>query len=293
MKNHALILCAALLGVLQARAQTPELALRYLAPLIEEQTKTAGDEWVRAGQGGYLLRFLLDVDNDGRPELFLSCSLEFQHLTGQWQVCSQAPDGRWKAFDKAVSLRGDELFARNSGNGLELACIHPPDRDSQRTLEPGKWVQAVERYTFAFPKVEVTEAKMTDDQLEKFKSEFNALASPPAVEGVLLADYLNNPGTAAWKKLDFRTGLLNTEGFYLSAEDQVKTSGLKDFSPAAALEKVRSSPFFTPLKAGDGRSAGPSEVPKADPKFHATRLLVGAVLAAGILALIFSRRSQG
>lgn len=248
------------------------------------------------------------MNTDGRPELFLSTSLQFRNLTGRWKVFAQSTSGEWTSFDRLVTLRGDELIVRPGKSGVEIWCVYPPDRDNQRTVQPDEWKQTITRYSFAFPQVITSETQLSEAQLASIKEQPTTTTTPPLVEGVLLAEFFDNPSTR-WAPLDFRTGILNSFGFYLSKQDAIKVKALGMFTPALALQKIENimsdstsdgvkqasmvpesrsqkpSPISKPAAV---KPTAPSEEPNSSTPWGVTGILTVAVLS--LLWLLVKKR---
>ena len=131
--------CAVAAGHLlisQCNANQPETISGLLRPLIgAEAAKQGGSwEWEIVGQGGYLMRMLMDATGDDRAELFLTTSLtSFKHHA-EWRVFTIETNDEFRPYDRTLHFAADSVWPARAGGKTILLNSLPPGKEDQRAL---------------------------------------------------------------------------------------------------------------------------------------------------------------
>jgi MYXO-CTERM domain-containing protein len=297
------LLLLAIYFTASADNQPPKEVFDYLKPLLQHETTTAGDIWTDSGNGGYVFRFDLDVTGDGRPEMFLSSSLNFRNESGLWQVYENRGEQGYIPF---------EYVPGKSDVGLFATELWIEDVNGQRSIlafgrDRMDWF--IGRYSFRDGRVIYESAKTTQEMVERTKAAGNVKRVVPEVRGVLLADLLRNP-EAEWKRINFDSRAPNPNGYYIAAEDAEKVKGLSNFTPGLALKWLQSAavgkrpaealgttPAPSPEAAARARGVSSTVTPAQRPapsvesKAPAWPWIIGLAVLAAIGLLIRKRRT--
>lgn len=225
----------------KAQGQQDPGIIAYLKPVVSVHAadKNAGAwNWVAAGQGGYLMRMLMDVTGDGCPELFLATSLAQNGNAPQWTVFDVSSSRQMRPYSEVVSLMEGALWVTKNGHSIELKCEWLPDFDSDegvrnRSLPEDEVKHRISVLTFDFPTIEQGSILVTDGESQKMKSAPGV--TKPRLETMLLADYLANP-EAKWQPIAELQA--NSSSCFFRSEDAPRLERLRTFTPQAALERI-------------------------------------------------------
>ena len=287
----------------------------YITPLVVAEAQKNGNsaEWDGTGNGGYVMRHMVDVTGDGRPELLVSSSLASSSNRSEWKVFDVSPTGQMRPYEGTINLMADAVWVTKAGGSTELRCEWPPDFDSDeglknRLLPEGEVRHHVSRIEFAYPKIKETKASVTEAEALSLKA--GSTDAKPKLEAMLLADYLTNPN-AAWQVVsEWRS---NSNDYFQRPEDAARINELSGFTPQVAMsllgavqgdvqpapsatlptpQQVRppkANPSSAP-KAPDARptASTPSEEPTSSTPWSVIVILI--VAATGLLWLLVKKR---
>jgi hypothetical protein len=287
----------------------------YLRPIVSKiaaDPNAGGWAWETNGSGGYVMRHLLDVTGDGRPELLVSSSLTSSSNRSEWKVFDMSPTGQMRPYEGTISLMSDAIWVTKAGNTTELRCEWPPDFDSDegvknRLLPEGEVRHHVSRIEFAYPKIKETKASVTDAEAMSLKA--GSTEPKPKLEAMLLVDYLTNSG-AAWQVVpEWRS---NSNGYFQRPEDAARINELGGFTPQVAMSLLGAAQGDVPLapsatlptsqkvQTPKAKSSSAPKTPEARPATTSTEepasstpwsfIVVLIVAATGLLWLLVKNR---
>ncbi|MGC4016697.1 MAG: hypothetical protein QM755_19605 [Luteolibacter sp.] len=193
-----------------------------------------GDEDV-IPKGGYLLRFRLDLDGDGRQELFLGSSLEgfgCDRKGNHWACYRQDDAGRWHRLTRDVFIGSD--LRRSVVDGRKRYSNYTPQREWEGGSFVGFfWLGKDGAWNESFSKLTPEKKEELGDDSAKVADYFGQGKEVKRhIEKLLLAQYVQNPA-AAWKptKDDYSMGQQ-----YLDLVDKADIAGIKLWSPPVSDE---------------------------------------------------------
>lgn len=288
----------------------------YITPLVVAEAQKNGNsaEWEGSGNGGYVMRHLLDVTGDGRSELLVSSSLASSSNRSEWKVFDVSPTGEMRPYEGTISLMADAVWVTKAGSTTELRCEWPPDFDSDegvknRLLPEGEVRHHVSRIEFAYPKIKETKASVTDAEAVSLKS--GSTDTKPKLETMLLADYLTNPN-AAWQIVpEWRS---NSNDYFQRPEDAARINELSGFTPQVAMSLLGAAQgdvlpapsaalptpqqVQTPKASSSSAPKTPEAKPTPTPSDEPTSstpwsiIVVLIVAACGLLWLLLKRQTK-
>lgn len=188
--------------------------------------------WNPANNGGYLLRFSLDLDGDQKNEDFIASTMNFQGSQGSWLVFSHGKQigSVSLSANKFVAIREGETIILPYGepyNATEMNAFNNTIRFFRQKILGGS-IQ-----------IEEVEAKWSD--YTKIREEWirDGTEMQPSVDALLLIDYLK--GDRKWKAIDFSLSNYNlSEGQYLVLEDDLERLSKVQLTPEDALTMLAS-----------------------------------------------------
>jgi hypothetical protein len=285
----------------------------YLRPIVSKiaaEPNAGGWTWETSGNGGYVMRHMVDVTGDGRPELFVSSSLASSSNRSEWKVFDVSPDGEMRPYEGTINLIVDAVWVTNAGSTTELRCEWPPDFDSEeglknRLLPEGEVRHHVSRIEFVYPKIKEAKASVTDAEAASLKA--GNTDTKPKLEAMLLADYLTNPN-ASWQVVPEWQS--NSNDYFQRPEDVARINGLSSFTPQVAISLLGAAqsvgqpapssalPKLQQVQTPKASSSSEPKPPEAKPtSSDATSstpwgiIVVLIVAATGLLWLLLKRRS--
>lgn len=233
-----------------------ELYLKYLTPLIEHEAQSAPDVWKNTGSGGYLFRFWLDVNNDGKKELFLASSLWANNLSADWTVYREQPDGSLVAYENTMKVPMTQLVLQKTPQGIAFLSW---------SQDQGNYF--LDRYEFKENQIVRSLKEVPENVIRSLETGQNVEKITPQLEAIYIADFLRNP-RKQWMLIDPLTLEGNSNGYVVIPEDAERVKDIK-LSPQMALQEIQhlieegSQPPAAPTMA-DSTPVSPSS-PKLQP----------------------------
>lgn len=237
--NLALLYCVLLIGNL-ANSAVEEGVLREF---VEAKARNQlGDPylWNPANNGGYLLRFSLDLDGDNKNEDFLASTMNFQGSQGRWLAIA---DGKQIG---SVSLSANKFVAIREGDSIVLPYSAPYNATEMDSFD--KTIRFFrQKISHGDIQVEETKARWTD--YIKIREEWikNGTEMQPSVEALLLIDYLK--GDRNWKAVDFSGNDYEfSEGQHFVLKTDFERLSRIQLTPEDALTMLASESYTRPAK---------------------------------------------
>lgn len=269
---------------------------RYLRPYILAEVPKVGNsaEWENSGAGGYLIRFDLDVTGDDVSERFVATSLP-QSRYREWTVLDRTVANISRPYDSLLSFMPGAVWRHFMDGKAGLACLEPPDIDSQRATPQEDWQYELSHYQFVFPEVRKSVAKIAEATASEIRPADNSAL--PKLEVVLLADYLKGLAVE-WVLLKEWTE--NAHGYFSREEDAQQILSYSNFTAHDAVRMLggvnqthrpspsSSSPTDSSLE--NQRASGQTSNGFSPPS--KLLWLIGTGLLA-ILVVMFIRRRSG
>jgi hypothetical protein len=221
--------CFLLFFISTVFAQQNKAIIRLLKPIVAEiaaSPNVGGWTWETNGNGGFLIRKLMDVTGDGRPELFVASTLESSKHAHVWHVFDVSEDGILKPYDTTLNFISASPRTENGQHYLDLF----PFADQERLRTNHEKPYRVVRYSFSFPAIE--ESTFYVSEADAVKIQPNDLTKLPKLQAILLADYLAKPNiewadVAEWK--------LDANDCFFRLEDKERAIKNTSFTPQEAL----------------------------------------------------------
>lgn len=211
---------------------------------IRAELHTAGDTWVNAGNGGYLLRAEVDITGDNRPEVLITSTLDLHRGLTNWRVFETETGGSLRRYEEPY-LGGVNVYrpARDAAGDFVLLQY---DR-WQRHLAIVKFKNGRQERSFI-----ADNSPEWDDETHPF---LNYETKWPdiqfQVEGIKLCDYVT--GKTNWKAINFDDPAPFTEYYFIPAQDGEDMKANKAFTPEVALQMLRA---LKPADSGTPTAAG-------------------------------------
>lgn len=207
----------------------PKEVFDYLRPILKHELTAAGDAWSYSGNGGYVLRFDLDVTGDRDTEMFLISTLDFQKLQGRWNVYKAVPGGTFEPYEGQVSLSPTGFWLENRGGGkVIVTSFHDRWSDQEKR-------EILRKDSFAGDKITSESSRFMDDPLRELETQGAIKKYVPEVWGILLADLLRDSNTE-WRRMNFESPTPSPSNYFIAAEDSDKVKGLANFTPDLAMK---------------------------------------------------------
>ena len=302
----ALLLACPSVGLAQRAAEIDDFLKPIVTRIAADPDNVGGWEWKTNRNGGYLLRKLMDVTGDGRPEIFLASTLESSRHSHDWRVFDASEDGVIKPYDKTI--RFTSAWPAVEDGKVSLVYMAGADRD--RMQEGEEKYLSVSRFVFTFPEISETTTYVSEDEAIKLQpTDYGEL---PKLQAILLADYLTNRD-AKWS--DVAELKLDASDSYYLEEDKERAERNTSFTPQVALSQLgmgqttskcsedqtgayqpeQANPPFIPQQSAPRKptdqkpaTSAPVEESPASPRWP----LVAAVIAAalGLLWVLLKKR---
>lgn len=257
----------------------------YMRQIIAEELPKQGNSaaWDGCGNGGYLVRQLVDVTGDGQAELLLIGTLAAHPNYGEWTVFDIAPSGDLRPYGRSVSLMAGAVSLARVDQVTELRCEWPPDVDSDegmknRLLPEGTVRHRLSRFVFSYPDVFEQVDQVTDSEAEKLRSQ--VVEANPQLESIMLADYLMD-GDATWSPVP-EWGC-NAENHFFRPEDAEKGKSRATFTAQRAWQLLHKD-----AKSNAGTAATLGAIPSAEMASPSPRRELAHAPAAAGESAVFS-----
>lgn len=221
------------------KGQEPIDVINYLKPILNNETNAAGDLWEASGFGGDLFRLRIDGPRGENGLVFLTTSIHFINFVGAWKVYKVKESGKLAPYDNEIIFSADQFYIKKSNKSFSLIWVGAPDNFDQRLLPPEEKRRPLLENQFHFPRVEEKVMLVTDSEVSARLEDSHVRMNDVKVECILIAEYLSNP-KKPWKSLDFRKGIMNDHGFFISDEDMKRIESLSSFTPQKALRSLES-----------------------------------------------------
>lgn len=204
-----------------------EVTYRYVGKVLLKPHTWDEEMWRNTGNGGYVLRFSLDFDGDGKSEYFLSGTRNMEKTRGSWTLFS----GKREIGQLGLSSSSILLVRKDDG----VHFLYGFDIDARTATWTDQIVDGAG--------VSVLESEGTPDQLSALREAWETEGERviPEVEVLLLSDYVR--GSREWRKLDLngeRIGFRGDGRLFLKG-DELKLSD-PGFTPELARELLSKRP---------------------------------------------------
>lgn len=208
---------------------------KYLRPIVSAQCENGGGSWrwEIAGNGGYLVRALVDVNGDGRDVLFLTSSLTSGRYIAEWIVFDVSQTGVVKEYLSRLQFPVSSVWVAGSSGLAELVYLGVPDREMQTNLPQEQWRHPIYKFSFSFPTILENRFEISDSDARKIKS--TASYKALTFEAVLLADFLSEVDVKWVQVSEWKTDA--ADSFFVPDLHRRAKSNVT-FTPQIALSKL-------------------------------------------------------
>ncbi len=281
------------------------LARQYAAEIVRQSIKVPDaemefSEWQQSVSGGYILRFVFDVDGDGVAERFLASSFNADKLVCEWTVYAGASG---KLLGKGTSLRPDGFWWNPATREMLDYVRFGAEGGSAIFSQFGKSGLTTRNEPAALDEVSTGLGRV-----EAPRPGFQRIK--PDVTISLLADVVAN-ADSGWRPLildDAGHNYSLPNGRLLLTEDAPRVESLRNFTPKAAFAALHKSepqsdqssnkppttsslPIVKPpstAKAPEAKPSTSSEEPTSSTPWSVVAVLI--VAASGLLWLLLKGR---
>jgi len=286
---------------LNCQAQRDAAIDHFLVPILTASAadpNVEGWTWTTNGNGGYLVRKLMDVTGDGRPELFVASTLQSTKYEHRWHVFDVPEDGTFRPY--RTVLEHSFAWPIVEGGQTQLVYVMPPDNERLRDSDERPY--PVQRYKFAFPNIIDAQTYASEAEVAKLRP--TGPSQLPKLQSILLADYLTNPN-AKWS--DVTGWKLDANDCLYRPEDKERSVSNTAFTPQIALSKLggarpspssRSEQTTRSSKPGPELQPAPRKAPESKPTVPTPSeeapwsiIVVLIVAVGGLVWLLIKRRS--
>lgn len=226
MSKHLIVFLVLVVLIFPLKAQSSDVYLEYLKPLLEHETESASDVWENTGSGGYLFRFKLDIDGNGSNKLFVASSLWINNLDAQWAVFSENRSGKNTAYKGTIKVPITQIVLEETAEGTSLLSW---------SQDRGKYF--VTSYTFNGNQIVKTNKEVPSSTIRAFEAGQNVKKIIPKLEAIHIADYLRDPAKK-WMTVDPSALEGNAMGYIVIPQDVERIKDI-NLTPQMALKEVR------------------------------------------------------
>lgn len=280
------------------RAARNDITDDYIKSVVKEiasDPNVGGWCWEVNGNGGYIKRFAIDLNNNKGKLIFLSSTLLSEKYISNWTVFEVSGDNEVRKYTAPLNLQSPKIL--RSDDQISLIEVGPPNREKQKAGDAESI--PFRQFTFTYPKwnqtkIYVSEVKAAD--LEKD-------GTTPLIESILLADYLMESSPewttggewqidatdSSFKKGDRERAMRNT-----AFTPQVALAKLDGTQPESAPPSPKASPLPAPLPDPlDGPKTGQKAFEGSLGSSAVKTVLAVVILIAslGLLRWLIKRRS--
>lgn len=240
MRRGSILICAVFvsLGAQAGPLGRSDGIDSFLLPFIRKEVAKQGNSsaWKGAGNGGYVIRFDLDVTGDGRKEAFISCSLASSGSYADWEVMSVEENGEMRPYADRLQLSVDGLWVVDNEGQRNLFQEFAPSEEDQRSTPQEDWLYPVYRYSFSFPRTDITKYKWNFSEVQSSREQRDVDGID--VKVILLSSYLNDR-EAKW--IDVDEWRVNMNDYFFVPGDSDKLALNSSLTPEVALSLIEST----------------------------------------------------
>lgn len=212
-----------------AKGQQEKAIVELLRPIVSEiaaSPNVGGWTWETNGNGGYLIRKLMDVTGDGRPELFVASTLQSSRNAHVWQVFDVTDNGDFHPYNTTLNSISGTPRTENGHHSLNLF----PFADQERLRISHEKPYCVVHYSFSYPTINKTTSYLSEADAMRLQP--HDMSQLPKLQVILLADYLTKPN-AEWTDVT-EMGVDANDCFFLP-DDKERAIKNTSFTPHEAI----------------------------------------------------------
>jgi len=233
MPRSRMITMVALLACCQISLAKRDPAIDdFLNPIIHKiaaDPNGGGWTWETNRNGGYLLRAWMDVNGDGRKELFVATTLQSAKYKQSWRAFEILENGIALPYNEVLEY--SFAWPVTQDEKTCLVYVAPPDRERLKVNDERPY--PVHRFTFNYPEIKKEISYANQQEAEQLRQ-----IDPtqlPKLEAILLADYLTNPEAQWTKAVEFK---MDANDCYYLEESKERAEQNSAFTPQVALSRL-------------------------------------------------------